>query len=432
MKMKLCDRCLATKTKGNEILSELSHFQNRSIEDLLEQMQEGKGGSLGEKAELRRKKRLEEIKVKLAECDQELKQYEEELSFQVMDELFQIEDIDVIIEIMDKDEIKEELERQIRELRGQPQELTTQDLEESLKDYIELGELDLEGGIIKVTPKGARKLASQILRRILKNLVSHEEDPHAMKETGYVTGLSHRSRKYEIGDEYNRINFEKTLLNALERQPAIQGKIKLEPEDFQIYEEIHQSRMIAGLIIDESESMSGDKINAAIDAGLALAELIRRQPKDLLKVYLFSEQAREVPYYNILDICSVEAKGCTDIRAALQAFRKGARNEKGDKQAYLITDSEPNFQDGKYVGFKEAVGGVAQEALRYRQAGITLNIIMLDPTSENASPLTKSTRLREFASILARKNLGRVFFVFPTKLEEMVIEDYLTSKKESS
>jgi len=428
--MKLCDRCLATKTKGNEILSELSHFQNRSLEDLLEQVQEDKGSSLSEKAELYLKARVEEIEAKVEECEQELKQHEEELSFQIMDGVFQEEDIDEIAEMMSKDEIREALERQIMELRDQPQELTTQDLEESLKDYIELGELDLEGGKIKITPKGARKLANQILRRIFENLVPRESDPHAMKESGYGTSLSHRSRKYEIGDEYNRINFEKTLLNALERQPASQGKIKLEPEDFQIYEEIHQSRMVAGLIIDESESMSGDKINAAIDAGLALAELIRKEPKDLLKVYLFSEQVKEISYYDILNISFIEAKGATDIGAALQAFRKGVNSEKGDKQAYLITDAEPNFKDGRYVGFNEAVGGVAEEALRYRQAGITLNIIMLDQPPD-ICPLERTTKLKEFASILARKNLGRVFFASPVKLEEMVIEDYLTSKRGS-
>jgi uncharacterized protein with von Willebrand factor type A (vWA) domain len=429
--MKLCNRCLATETEESKILSELSRFQNRSLEELLEQVQEDEGSSLGEKAELYLKKRLEETKARLEEYEQALKQHEEELSFQIMDGFFRGEDIGEITEVMSKDEIREELEGQIRELRDQPQELTIQDLEKSLEAYIELGFLDLEGEKIKITPRGARKLANQILRRIFENLAPRQSEPHTIKEDGkWGTGRSDRSRKYEIGDEYERIDFEKTLLQALERHPVTQGKIKLELEDFQIYEEARQSRMIAGLIIDESESMAGDKINAAIDTGLALTELIRREPRDLLKVYLFSEEVREIPYYDILNTNFPEAKGATDIRAALYAFRKGVSSEEGDKQAYLITDAEPNFRDGKYVGFGEAIAGVAEEAIRYRQAGITLNIIMLDQPPDICL-LRRVTKPKEFASILARRNLGRVFFVSPAKLEETVIEEYLTGKKEN-
>jgi len=187
----------------------------------------------------------------------------------------------------------------------------------------------------------------------------------------------------------------------------------------QIYDEMHENKMCAGLIIDESGSMQGDKINAAIVTALALAELIRREPKDLLKVYLFSSEVREIPYCDI-----VNASHCgqtTDIRAALRAFRKRVLNKKGDKQAYLITDAEANTEDGRFVGFREATLGVVREVLHYRQAGITLNIIMLD----------QSPRLKEVASILAKRNLGRVIFTSPPRLGEVVIEDYLASKKKN-
>ena len=107
------------------------------------------------------------------------------------------------------------------------------------------------------------------------------------------------------------------------------------------------------------------------------------------------------------------------LPAALRAFRIAVRNEKGDKQAYLITDAEPTFEDGKQVEPEEAIHGVIEEALRYRQEGITLNIIMLE----------QSPYLKQIASTLARESLGRVFFTSPLKLGEMVIEDYLKAKK---
>ena len=85
----------------------------------------------------------------------------------------------------------------------------------------------------------------------------------------------------------------------------------------------------------------------------------------------------------------------------------------------MITDSEPNTEDGRSVGLEAATLGVIREALHYRQAGITLNIIMLD----------QSPHLKEVASILAKTSLGMVAFTSPLKLGEVVIEDYLASKK---
>jgi uncharacterized protein with von Willebrand factor type A (vWA) domain len=98
------------------------------------------------------------------------------------------------------------------------------------------------------------------------------------------------------------------------------------------------------------------------------------------------------------------------------------RGEKGDKQAYLITDTEPNTEEGKYIGFDRAMAGVMEEALQYRQEGITLNIVMLD----RAAPL------KELASVLARRNLGRVFFTSPLRLGQVLLEDYLKIKKATS
>ena len=254
------------------------------------------------------------------------------------------------------------------------------------------------------------------LKKILEKLAKKEIGPHALEETGYGSELSTHSRPYEVGDGYELVDIEKTLLNALEREP---GQISLEPEDFQVYETTHESKLCAGLIIDKSGSMnSGYKIDAATDTSLALSELIRREPKDLLKVFLFSDRVKEIRPWDILN--TPFGGGSTDIKAAMKAFRRAAAGESGDKQAYLITDTEPNTEDGAFIGFDRAIGGVLEEASRYRQDGITLNIIMLD----------QNPHLKEFARTLARKNLGRAFFTTPLKLGEAIIEDYLNAKRE--
>ncbi len=88
--------------------------------------------------------------------------------------------------------------------------------------------------------------------------------------------------------------------------------------------------------------------------------------------------------------------------------------------AYLITDTEPNTESGRFVGFEKAAAGVMEEALCYKQDGVGLNIIMIDETPH----------LKILASALARKNLGKVFFTSPLELGRVIVEDYLRAKKE--
>ena len=409
-------KCLPIGLEDDTTLSEIAHLRNRSLEDLVKQVEFGES-SLREKVGRFARERLQEKLRQQAEYVQRLKQHQEQMSYQVMDKAFQDKDADDIIDNMVADALWKELTQKIKQLEYQPNELTAEDVESSLQEYIERGELQIEEGKIKITPKGARKLANQILRKILKNLGDPQLGPHGVDQTGYGAWISLTSRKYEIGDEYARIDFEKTLLNALERKQRTGNKIRLELEDFQFCEEIHQTKMVAGIIIDKSGSMRGDKFSAAIDTSLALSELIRREPEDTLKVYLFSHNVEEIPYYDIVNVGSPQ--GFTDITAALHAFRRGTSNVQGDKQAYLITDSEPNTENGRFVGFDKAAASVVQEALYYRKAGITLNLIMLD----------ESAKLKQLASLLARQSIGRVFFTCPLKLEGVVIEDYLSYKK---
>jgi len=368
---------------------------------------------LKEKAQASMMRRVEEKRRKVEEYERRLKEREEELSFEVIEGLLEGGEAEKMIERILRDKVRLELERELRRLGEESENLNVKDLEEGLRDYVEEGLIELENDRIRITPKGAKRLAREVLSRILKKLRIGEGGTHEVEEVGFGADLSTSSRKIELGDDYNRIDLERTLLSSLERE----GRISLELDDFHVYEEIKEVRMCCGLIIDESGSMSGDKLDAAIDAALALSELMRKDPKDKLKVYLFSNTVREVPEHEIVNVSF--AHGSTDIRGALYAFRKAVMNDRSEKQAYLITDTEPNTEDGRYVGFKDAIKGVLREAIYYREAGITLNIIMLD----------SSPHLKELASMIARKNLGRVFFTSPTRLGELVIEDYLRAKK---
>src|SRR4030042_293651 len=138
-----------------------------------------------------------------------------------------------------------------------------------------------------------------------------------------------------------------------------------------------------------------------METSLVLSRLIMREPDNVLKVFAFSDKIRRLEPWSIIN--DVISGGDTDIKGALAAFRRECRKEQGDKQAYLITDTEPNNEDGRHLSFENAANGLIEEASRYRQEKIGLNIIMLDEGPE----------LKKLASTIAKKGLGRGFFSLP-------------------
>ncbi|MBI4332562.1 MAG: VWA domain-containing protein [Chloroflexi bacterium] len=413
----ICDLCLKSSQEEQEILSDLAHARSKSLDDLRKEMLYGMHRNLRQQAEKFTRERLSESEKKAAKLQERLKEREEELAEDALDSLLEGEKSETVAMKIAQDKIRKELQSQINALKWQPERLSEPDLEKALENLIEKGDLQLDKGKLKLTRKGARRLASYILKRVLETLARKDYGAHRVEEDSYGAELSLIHRQYEPGDDYWLVDVETTLLNAMKRNAGSDEKMSLKLEDFEVCETVHEGRMSAGLIIDQSGSMTGNKINAAIDASLALAELIRRQPKDSLKVFLFSDQVKQVLPWDVVNQST--AGGSTDIKTALAAFRRSVQSETADKQAYLITDTESNTENGEFVGFEAASAGIISEALHYRREGITLNIIMLD----------ENPYLRELASLLARNNMGRVFFASPQNLGQVIIESYLGKKK---
>ncbi len=373
--MELCRRCLLKEDKDEQILDEIAHADHPTIFDWLKQYRDGLKDGLREKVIQRVRERIKDQGLSSDDSHDMTSPFK---SF-----------VDRVI---------------------------PQDIEDCLEEYVQQGDLEIEKGRIKITPKGGRKLA-RIARLKLVNMNKERKGPHKIRDTGYGLDLAQSTRAFTMGDDYRSFNLQKSLINAIERNAA-NGKLlrnfTLEPQDLQVYEKTYETRMCISLLIDESSSMGEEKRNAAMDTCLALASL--REPHDLLKVFIFSSQIREIPWY---EITNISAPGdITDIRLAMKTGRQALSKEKGDRQVYLITDAEPNSEDEKYVGFEKAIQGVRREALYYRRQGITLNIVMLE----------KKPVLKEFAAELARLNAGRIFFTSPDNLGRVVTQDYLSSK----
>ena len=408
----LCEACVGCGNDLEEMLREFAHMDERSIE-ALRRMSRYRQGHFFDQARSKARKRLEEERSGRGESREKLVDLRESLASKLLGEVMDERDVDSLVEDYLSCRHRMGLEEKVASETLSYDAVDEQDVRAVLEDYNRKGLLEEADGSVRITPGGSRRLARYILRKILEGLDCKTSGVNPTVDEGFGVSEGFGVRKYEFGDEFCRIHVEETLLAAFGRS-GFRGEGPLFGyEDLKVRETVSESRMVNGLIVDESGSMRGEKFNAAIDISLALSELTGRSRHDSLRIFLFSDSAREVRPWDMGN--SRFTAGITDMGRALRAFRTKVRPESGSKQAYLITDSEPNAVDGTFVGFERSVGSVIREARRLRAEGITLNVVMVEETA----------RLREFASTLARHNLGRVFFTTPGDMAKTVVKEYI-------
>lgn len=401
-----------------------SDLANRQLEMLREiaKMQMGHGldydSKIMDAARKQAQRRYQESRSRKERAEEELEHLEAEEMQRSLEELMGSgAELDNILGSMDQEGHLERTKSEITELSEEPQQMTRKDFEDALSEFGSRGLTDAKKPKITLTSKGARLLGQGYLSRILQRLSRRGVGPHKIQDIGYGPWLASTVRPYEVGDPYDRISILHSLFGTLERGATFQD---LSLEDFRVFEAIHSTQVTFGILVDQSASMNrAGKLEASVETALALNELMRSQfPEDRLRLFAFSEEVKEVESWELPGI-AVPMR-YTDVRAAMRVFRQLVASETGNKQAHLITDSAPNYEDGEYVGFDAAFKGVVEEARRYRSAGITLNIVMLDDDPKRG----------EMAKSIAQENLGRVFFVRPGELGEALVEDYLVSKRE--
>ncbi len=412
----LCDRCMGCESADDKTLYDLAHMDDKSMSSLVNECKYNMK-ELQEKAWEHAQKRMEEARSGLEGAKEKLREMKEGFAYRLMEQLEQGKDVDGLMHEYLSDESRQALEEELSMMTSLEEGIQSEDVRSGLEEFIEQNLIEMEGDTIRITPKGSNRLAKYVLRKIWENLSGIQSGTNATKDDGFGVSHGFATRKYEHGDEFDRIDLESTLMSALEHPHEAEEPIRFSEDDIRVRETHSDTKLFVGLIVDESGSMSGDKIHAAMDISAALSELMSRNSRDKMKLFLFSNQVREIPYWDVMNVSF--AGGTTDIKSALKRFRTSTAHVTADKQVYLITDTEPNSEDGRYVGFEKAALGVVNEAQAYQREGITLNIIMLDNTPH----------LKEFATILARRNLGRVFFAEPKELGRVIVEDYLRSKK---
>ncbi|MSP38361.1 MAG: VWA domain-containing protein [Deltaproteobacteria bacterium] len=325
-----------------------------------------------------------------------------------------------------KDVDKELLEKM---LGGEPR----QDFEGVMRmqSLLEEGGFVLEQGErFDLTPKGVRRVGQLALRDIYKQLRRDGMGRHSTDRRGSQEVILESSRPYVQGEPLH-INMIQTLKNALLHGGGV--PVRINPQDFAVYETEHNTRAATVLLLDMSWSMSWEgRFAAAKKVALAMESLVRAlHPRDYFGIVGFFTRAVELKAKDLPQATWNMGDPFTNLQDGLHlASTMLDRKPSANQQMIVITDGQPTAycrQGRLYCEWPLSFGGISQraaeetlkEAERITRKGITINTFMLDD-----SPV-----LRGFVDDLTRINKGRAFYTRPDRLGEYLLVDYLSHQK---
>ncbi|MFM8439413.1 MAG: VWA domain-containing protein, partial [Candidatus Kapaibacterium sp.] len=216
-------------------------------------------------------------------------------------------------------------------------------MDEYMKFLEERGliERDAEGKP-RATKSAQRKLRSDALAHVFRDLKKADAGDHETPKAGSGTEKLTETRPYTYGDSTAGIDITETLRNAYLRAGDPEAdSFRLIDDDIRVHETEHSTSCATVLLIDISHSMilyGEDRITPAKRVALALAELITtRFPKDSIDVVVFGDEARRVSIEDIpfIHVGPFHTNTLDGIRMARQLLR---RSRSVNKQIFMVTD----------------------------------------------------------------------------------------------
>jgi Uncharacterized protein with a von Willebrand factor type A (vWA) domain len=221
------------------------------------------------------------------------------------------------------------------------------------------------------TVEGERIIAQRVLEEAFKNLNKSGVGIHVTEEEGYGVEPTNIIREFdEYAHTYDLIDWQETLLNTVLRDA---NEMRILPSDIRVRVPKHRSRCANVILVDISNSMYGNKFKGGLMAALALERLFQEEYKeDALHILAYNEEVYLVPVGQLLKL---KPYGFTDIGGAIDAAIKILEKEEGEKNIFLITDSEPTASNKRELSPLENAFRASYMA---GKAEIRLNIVMLD------------------------------------------------------
>jgi uncharacterized protein with von Willebrand factor type A (vWA) domain len=314
--------------------------------------------------------------------------------------------------------------QKVKELLGDEEYQSVEQLKELMKTLEEAGYIQKKGNRWELTARGIRKIGQKALQDIFNKLKRDGFGRHVSPFRGTGGERTDESKAYQFGDPF-LLDLEKTLMNAMQR--GVGTPLKLTKEDFEVYRTEFTTQSSTVLMIDMSLSMVYNGCQqAAKKVAVALESLIRSQfPRDNLYIVGFSAIAREYKPDELIEMSRYDNERGTNMAHGLMLSRQLLARHRGvNKQIIMITDGGPTvwYEDGGWqFAFPSpyAEQQTLLEAQRCTREGITINTFML----------YDDTWMIAFVNQMSQVNRGRTFYADKDNLGEYLLVDYLNSKR---
>jgi uncharacterized protein with von Willebrand factor type A (vWA) domain len=313
----------------------------------------------------------------------------------------------------------------VRELLGEGAARDLDRLREIERMLSESGMVSRRGGRLELTPQAIRKLGERALRTVFERLELGRMGSHDLPVAGGFGEPTGQSRQWRFGDPF-RLDLQGTLRNAILREGPGEGRVALQPDDFQLAEAEHRTATATVLLLDMSRSMPlrGHWEHARRMAFALHALVAGKFPEDRLHIVGFSDYARVLQPNDLTALEWEPVYGTNYEHAFRLAGRLLARESAANRQVLVVTDGEPTAHlEGDQVYFawppeRVTIEKTMTEAARLAKGGVTMNIFMLE----------QEPRLVQFIDRLAKLVHGRVFAVDDGELGATVVADYVRSR----
>ena len=314
----------------------------------------------------------------------------------------------------------------VKELLGDEEYQSVEQLKELMKMLEEAGYIQKKGNRWELTARGIRKIGQKALQDIFNKLKRDGFGRHVSPFRGVGGERTDESKAYQFGDPF-LLDLEKTLMNALHRR-GVGTPVTLQKEDFEVYRTEFTTQSSTVLMIDMSLSMIYNGCQpAAKKVAVALESLIRSQfPRDNLYIVGFSRIAREYKPDELIEMSRMDNSQGTNMAHGLMLSRQLLARHRGvNKQIIMITDGGPTvwYENGEWL-FNWPYNHLAEqqtllEVQRCTREGITINTFMLEDDSWMIA----------FVNQMSEINHGRTFYADKNNLGEYLLVDYLNSKR---
>jgi uncharacterized protein with von Willebrand factor type A (vWA) domain len=285
------------------------------------------------------------------------------------------------------------------------------DLDDGDEDVVELlqkeGLIEKDGeGKFRVAPKGLRRIQDGALASLFQAFRRDGLGKHETPQKGAGSVRHEDSRPYVYGDPLANLDLHETLKNAMIRQGG-GVPVKIQQDDYVVYETEYQTSCATVVLIDMSGSMGRfGKYAMTKKVALALQAMVRAQyAQDSLQMVGFYTLASVLTERQLLNSApkpvglwdsrvhlrlSLDAplprqvQHFTNIHAGLKLARSMlARSGANNKQVIIITDGEPTAHiEGReavliYPPSEKTAMHTLAEARRCAAAGIRVSSFAL-------------------------------------------------------